>query len=129
MKVNKIQVLNLHEVFADVKPRGLKPATVVALYQLMKFSKAEMDQYREDQKALIEKYEVKVNEDGMLDQECEGFADYVAAQNALLMEEIDFSSYQKFTEEDVCAIAEQMAEVNMADIAALIELLVPKKDE
>lgn len=129
MKVSKIQVLNLHEVFAGVKPHGLKPATVVALYQLIKFSKNKMDQYREDQKALIEKYEVEVNEDGTLNQNCGGFADYMAAQNALLMEEIDFSNYQKFTEEDVCAIAEQMEGANMADIAALIELLVPKKNE
>lgn len=121
-KIQKIILVQLRCQFASLNVVGLPTEKVKALLRLNRKAAAVAEEINAQQKELIEKYDIKVAENGHLDTQSEHFGEYVEVYQSLLTEEIDLTQFCILTE-DEAIIATSKIDAPLADVDALVELL------
>lgn len=101
-KLQKIQLVGIQGIIAQLTPVGLAPEKVKALMKLHKRVKRELEELESDRVELAKRYEIGVIEN-RYDEKSEHFAEYQAAWNALAQEEVDLTDLCILTEEEAIA--------------------------
>lgn len=134
-KIQKTILVQLRGQLASLNVVGLPTEKVKALLRLNRKAAAVAEEINAQQKELIEKYEIKVAENGHLDMHSEHFHEYVEVYQSLLTEEIDIAEFCILTE-DEAIIATSKIDAPLAVVDALCELLAkaepkpePKEEE
>lgn len=133
--IQKTILVQLRGQLASLNVVGLPTEKVKALLRLNRKATAVAEEINAQQKELIEKYEIKVAENGHLDTQSEHFGEYVEVYQSLLTEEIDLAEFCILTE-DEAIIATSKLDAPLAVVDALVELLTkaeskpePKEEE
>ena len=121
-KIQKTILVQLRGQLASLNVVGLPTEKVKALLRLNRKAAAVAEEINAQQKELIEKYEIKVAENGHLDTKSEHFGEYVEVYQSLLTEEIDLAEFCILTE-DEAIVATSKLDAPLAVIDALCELL------
>ena len=121
-KIQKNILVQLRGQIASLNVVGLPTEKVKALLRLNRKAAAVAEEINAQQKELIEKYEIKVAENGHLDTQSEHFHEYVEVYQSLLAEEIDLAEFCILTE-DEAIIATSKIDAPLAVVDALCELL------
>ena len=121
-KIQKNILVQLRGQLATLNVVGLPTEKVKALLRLNRKATAVAEEINAQQKELIEKYEIKVAENGHLDTQSEHFGEYVEVYQSLLTEEIDLAEFCILTE-DEAIIATSKIDAPLAVVDALCELL------
>lgn len=130
-KIQKTILVQLRGQLASLNVVGLPTEKVKALLRLNRKAAAVAEEINAQQKELIEKYDIKVAENGHLDTQSEHFGEYVEVYQSLLTEEIDLAEFCILTE-DEAIIATSKIDAPLAVVDALCELLTklePKEEE
>lgn len=134
-KIQKTILVQLRGQLASLNVVGLPTEKVKALLRLNRKAAAVSEEINAQQKELIEKYDIKVAENGHLDTQSEHFGEYVEVYQSLLTEEIDLAEFCILTE-DEAIIATSKLDAPLAVVDALCELLTkaepkpePKEEE
>lgn len=120
--IQKTILVQLRGQLASLNVVGLPTEKVKALLRLNRKAAAVAEEINAHQKELIEKYEIKVAENGHLEMQSEHFGEYVEVYQSLLTEEIDLAEYCILTE-DEAIIATSKIDAPLAVVDALCELL------
>lgn len=100
-KLQKIQLVGIQGVIAQLSPVGIAPKKVKALMKLHKRVKHELEELESDRAELAKRYEIGVIEsENRYDEKSEHFAEYQAAWNALAQEEVDLADLCILTEDE-----------------------------
>lgn len=100
-KIQKIQLVSIQGVIAQLTPVGLAPEKVKALMHLHKRVKRELEELESDRVELAKRYEIGVIEsENRYDEKSAHYAEYLAAWNALASEEVDLADFCILTEEE-----------------------------
>lgn len=133
--IQKTILVQLRGQLASLNVVGLPTEKVKALLRLNRKATAVAEEINAQQKELIEKYDIKVAENGHLDTQSEHFGKYVEVYQSLLTEEIDLAEFCILTE-DEAIIATSKLDAPLAVVDALVELLTkaepkpePKEEE
>lgn len=121
-KIQKTILVQLRGQLASLNVVGLPTEKVKALLRLNRKAAAVAEEINAQQKELIEKYDIKVAENGHLDTQSEHFGEYVEVYQSLLTEEIDLAEFCILTE-DEAIIATSKIDAPLAVVDALCELL------
>lgn len=121
-KIQKTILVQLRGQLASLNVVGLPTEKVKALLRLNRKAAAVAEEINAQQKELIEKYEIKVAENGHLDTQSEHFGEYVDVYQSLLTEEIDLAEFCILTE-DEAIVATSKIDAPLAVVDALCELL------
>lgn len=130
-KIQKTILVQLRGQIASLNVVGLPTEKVKALLRLNRKAAAVAEEINAQQKELIEKYDIKVAENGHLDTQSEHFGEYVEVYQSLLTEEIDLAEFCILSE-DEAIVATSKLDAPLAVIDALCELLTkaePKEEE
>lgn len=134
-KIQKNILVQLRGQLASLNVVGVPTEKVKALLRLNRKATAVAEEINAQQKELIEKYDIKVAENGHLDTESEHFGEYVEVYQSLLTEVIDLAEFCILTE-DEAIIATSKLDAPLAVVDALVELLTkaepkpePKEEE
>ncbi|MBO7315006.1 MAG: hypothetical protein J6U49_04995 [Alistipes sp.] len=120
--IQKTILVQLRGQLASLNVVGLPTEKVKALLRLNRKAAAVAEEINAQQKELIEKYDIKVAENGHLDTQSEHFGEYVEVYQSLLTEEIDLAEFCILTE-DEAIIATSKIDAPLAVVDALCELL------
>lgn len=121
-KIQKNILVQLSGLLGSLVVAGLPTDKAIAMFKLHRKVKKAAKEIDEMQKELIEKYEIKVAENGHLDTESEHFGEYVEVYQSLLTEEIDLAEFCILTE-DEADIATTRINAPITVIETLCELL------
>ena len=121
-KIQKTILVQLRGQLASLNVVGLPTEKVKALLRLNRKATAVAEEINAQQKELIEKYEIKVDENGHLDTQSEHFGEYVEVYQSLLTEVIDLAEFCILTE-DEAIVATSKLDAPLAVVDALVELL------
>lgn len=103
-KLQKIQLVGIQGIIAQLTPVGLASEKVKALMKLHKRVKRELEELESDRVELAKRYEIGVIEgENRYDEKSEHFEEYVAAWNALAQEEVDLTDYCILAEDEAIA--------------------------
>lgn len=120
--IQKTILVQLRGQLASLNVVGLPTEKVKALLRLNRKAAAVAEEINAQQKELIEKYDIKVAENGHLDTQSEHFGEYVEVYQSLLTEEIDLAEFCILSE-DEAIIATSKIDAPLAVVDALCELL------
>ena len=127
-QIQKTILVQLRGHLASLNVVGLPTEKVKALLRLNRKAAAVAEEITATQKELIEKYDIKVDENGFLDMQSEHFGDYIEVYQSLLTEEIDLAEFCILTE-DEAIIATSKIDAPLAVVDALCELLTKEETE
>lgn len=122
-KLQKIQLVGIQSIIAQLTPVGLAPEKVKALMKLHKRVKRELEELESDRVELAKRYEIGVIEsENRYDEKSEHFEEYVAAWNALAQEEVDLTDYCILAEDEaIAAVAGlKMSIIALNEVAELL---------
>lgn len=120
--IQKTILVQLRGQLASLNVVGLPTEKVKALLRLNRKAAAVAEEINAQQKELIEKYDIKVAENGHLDTQSEHFGEYVEVYQSLLTEEIDLAEFCILSE-DEAIVATSKLDAPLAVVDALVELL------
>lgn len=122
-KIQKIQLVGIQGVIAQLAPVGLAPEKVKALMRLHKRVKRELEELESDRVELAKRYEIGVIEaENRYDEKSAHYAEYVSAWNALALEEVDLTEFCILTEDeaDTAVAGLKMPIVVLNEVAELL---------
>lgn len=122
-KITKVGLQSVQQYIAALNIVGLAPAKAKALMKLYNKVSKVLAELGEEQKALIEKYEIAITEDGRsLDTTSPNFNEYLNTYRELIAETIDITEYCVLTEDEaILAVSKIDAPIAVvAEIAALL---------
>jgi predicted urease superfamily metal-dependent hydrolase len=122
-KITKVELQSVQQYIAALNIVGLAPAKAKALMKLHSKVSKVIAELVEEQKALIEKYEIAITEDGRsLDTTSPNFNEYLNTYRELIAETIDITEYCVLTEDEaILAVSKIDAPIAVvAEIAALL---------
>lgn len=122
-KITKVELQSVRQYIAALNIVGLAPAKAKALMKLHSKVSKVIAELGEEQKALIEKYEIAITEDGRsLDTTSPNFNEYINTYRELIAEPIDITEYCVLTEDEaILAVSKIDAPIAVvAEIAALL---------
>lgn len=122
-KITKVELQSVQQYIAALNIVGLAPAKAKALMKLHSKVSKVIAELGEEQKSLIEKYEIAITEDGRtLDTTSPNFNEYLNTYRELIAETIDITEYCVLTEDEaILAVSKIDAPIAVvAEIAALL---------
>lgn len=122
-KITKVELQSVQQYIAALNIVGLAPAKAKALMKLHNKVSKVIAELGEEQKALIEKYEIAITEDGRsLDTTSPNFNEYLNTYRELIAETIDITEYCVLTEDEaILAVSKIDAPIAVvSEIAALL---------
>lgn len=122
-KITKVELQSVQQYIAALNIVGLAPAKAKALMKFHSKVSKVIAELGEEQKALIEKYEIAFKEDGRtLDTTSPNFNEYINTYRELIAEPIDITEYCVLTEDEaILAVSKIDAPIAVvAEIAALL---------
>lgn len=122
-KITKVELQSVQQYIAALNIVGLAPAKAKALMKLHSKVIKVIAELGEEQKSLIEKYEIAITEDGRsLDTTSPNFNEYINTYRELIAETIDITEYCVLTEDEaILAVSKIDAPIAVvAEIAALL---------
>lgn len=128
-KITKVGLQSVQQYIAALNIVGLAPAKAKALMKLHNKVSKVIAELGEEQKALIEKYEIAITEDGRsLDTTSPNFNEYLNTYRELIAETIDITEYCVLTE-DEAILAVSKIDAPMAVVAEIATLLTEEDKE
>lgn len=128
-KITKAELQSAQRYIAALNIVGLAPAKAKALMKLHNKVSKVIAELGEEQKALIEKYEIAITEDGRsLDTTSPNFNEYLNTYRELIAETIDITEYCVLTE-DEAILAVSKIDAPMAVVAEIAALLTEEDKE
>lgn len=122
-KITKVELQSVQQYIAALNIVGLAPAKAKALMKLHSKVSKVIAELGEEQKSLIEKYEIALKEDGRtLDPTSPNFNEYINTYREFIAEPIDITEYCVLTEDEaILAVSKIDAPIAVvAEIAALL---------
>lgn len=122
-KITKVELQSVQQYIAALNIVGLVPVKAKALMKLHNKVSKVIAELGEEQKSLIEKYEITLKEDGRsLDATSPNFNEYFNTYRELIAETIDITEYCVLTEDEaILAVSKIDAPIAVvAEIAALL---------
>lgn len=122
-KITKVELQSVQQYIAALNIVGLAPAKAKALMKFHSKVSKVIAELVEEQKSLIEKYEIALKEDGRtLDPTSPNFNEYINTYRELIAETIDITEYCVLTEDEaILAVSKIDAPIAVvAEIAALL---------
>lgn len=122
-KITKVELQSAQRYIAALNIVGLAPAKAKALMKLHNKVSKVIAELGEEQKALVEKYEIALKEDGRtLDTNSPNFNEYFNTYREFIAETIDITEYCVLTEDEaILAVSKIDAPIAVvAEIAALL---------
>ena len=128
-KITKVELQSVQQYIAALNIVGLAPAKAKALMKFHNKVSKVITELGEEQKALIEKYEIAITEDGRsLDTTSPNFNEYLNTYRELIAETIDITEYCVLTE-DEAILAVSKIDAPMAVVAEIAALLTEEDKE
>lgn len=128
-KITKVELQSVRQYIAALNIVGLAPVKAKALMKLHNKVSKVIAELGEEQKALIEKYEIAITEDGRsLDTTSPNFNEYLNTYRELIAETIDITEYCVLTE-DEAILAVSKIDAPMAVVAEIATLLTEEDKE
>lgn len=128
-KITKVELQSVQQYIAALNIVGLAPAKAKALMKFHNKVSKVIAELGEEQKSLIEKYEIALKEDGRtLDTTSPNFNEYLNTYRELIAETIDITEYCVLTE-DEAILAVSKIDAPMAVLAEIATLLTEETKE
>lgn len=128
-KITKVELQSVQQYIAALNIVGLAPAKAKALMKFHNKVSKVIAELNEEQKALIEKYEIALKEDGRtLDTTSPNFNEYINTYRELIAETIDITEYCVLTE-DEAILAVSKIDAPIAVVAEIAALLTEEEKE
>lgn len=128
-KITKAELQSAQGYIAALRIVGLAPAKAKALTKFYNKVREVIAELGEEQKALVEKYEIALKEDGRtLDTNSPNFNEYFNTYREFIAETIDITEYCVLTE-DEAILAVSKIDAPVVEIDAIVKILTQEVEE
>lgn len=120
--IRKFDIIQLRMAFAQLNIVGLAPTAVKSLLKLHNRIEIAMAEYMRTEQQLIDKYGIKIVDNGRFDHTSENFVEFTDTLRLFREEEVDLSDLTPLTE-DEAIIAVSKIDAPIGVIATIKDLL------